>query len=265
MPSSRLALPGSALVLVTAMVSAGRAHVAPSENQNNRYIALAPLGDRVRLAYIVFMGEKPGALARQRMDSNGDGRLSKQEADRYAQSVATEVAARLDFTVDGRSVPIEWSSIDIGLGPPTVHGGAFAIDLVAWACLETGQVEHQLSLFDRFELPLPGESELSISDSPGITIDESRLGADPSPTRKRDFRWTGGPGLAKTDGYHMTFTVDPDLATFPSGSCPPPSALTETKTAAGSRWRLLWWAGGITLALGAFGALALLVRRRTGS
>src|SRR6185369_12131192 len=38
---------------------AGRAaaHVAPSVGDNNRYLKLTPLGDRVRLAYTVFYGD----------------------------------------------------------------------------------------------------------------------------------------------------------------------------------------------------------------
>ena len=37
-----------------------RRHVAPSVDDNNRYLKVTPLGDGVRLAYTVFFGEIPG-------------------------------------------------------------------------------------------------------------------------------------------------------------------------------------------------------------
>ena len=49
-----------AITLVTAQPA--RAHVAPSVDDNNRYVWVTPLGDRVRIAYTVLFGEIPGAM-----------------------------------------------------------------------------------------------------------------------------------------------------------------------------------------------------------
>jgi hypothetical protein len=196
------------------------AHVAPSERENNRYLLVAPLGDRVRLAYTVYMGQVPGRGARARMDADGDRRLSDGEARRYGDEVAAQVAPRLSIEVDGRPVDVAWQ-VDVGLGQPVTNAGAFAVDLVAWICLERPRERtvHRLRLRDRFHLPDPGETELSAEESPGVRITRSQLGSSAASPRRLDFRWMGGPGPAETAGYLMEFEVDPALAMFGGDGC----------------------------------------------
>ena len=55
------------------------AHVAPSVGDNNRYLKLTPMGDRVRLSYTVFYGEIPGAGMRGAIDANHDGTIDRAE------------------------------------------------------------------------------------------------------------------------------------------------------------------------------------------
>ncbi len=99
---AELALVAGAIGLLCALPSF--AHVAPSERENNRYILVAPLGDRVRLAYTVYMGQVPGRQARARMDANRDGRIDEDEARKYGEQVAAQSAPRLSLAVDG--VPV---------------------------------------------------------------------------------------------------------------------------------------------------------------
>src|SRR6476659_5617187 len=91
---------GLALALTLAAVQAA-AHVAPSVDDNNRYLKLTPLGDRVRLAYTVFYGEVPGAAMRQQLDANRDGTIDDAESSAFGEKLAAEVAASIDVTVDG--------------------------------------------------------------------------------------------------------------------------------------------------------------------
>lgn len=230
------------------------AHVAPSEFENNRYILLAPLGDRVRLAYTVWMGQEPGRQARRRMDRDRDGRLSEAEANEYGRQVAAQTEPRLTLIVDGRAIALEWDEIDVGLGEPVTDGGAFAIDLVEWICLAEPrkQLTHRVEFFDRFHIPEPGETELRAEESPGVRITRSDLGkpgADRAPPRL-DHRWMGGPGPAETEGYRLEFEVDPALATF-AGEC-------GARPSRGERSWLLAGAGG----LAALALVAVLLRRR---
>jgi hypothetical protein len=215
---ARLALVAGAIGLLFALPTF--AHVAPSERENNRYILVAPLGDRIRLAYTVYMGQVPGRQARQRMDANRDGRLDEEEARTYGVEVAAQSAPRLSLEVNGRPVAVQWEEIDVGLGQPVTDAGAFAVDLIAWICLDRPRerLTHRLRLRDGFHLPDPGESELRAEESPGVRIVRSSLGRGPD-TVRLDHRWTGGPGALETTGYDLEFVVDPGLAVFGGEAC----------------------------------------------
>ena len=215
---AELALVAGAIGLLCALPSF--AHVAPSERENNRYILVAPLGDRVRLAYTVYMGQVPGRQARARMDANRDGRIDEDEARKYGEQVAAQSAPRLSLAVNGVPVPIRWEEIDVGLGQPVTAAGAFAVDLIAWICLEQPRerLTHRLRLRDGFHLPDPGESELRAEESPGVRIVRSHLGPG-SDTLRLDYRWTGGPGQLETTGYDLEFVVDPALALYGGEAC----------------------------------------------
>ncbi len=238
------------------------AHVAPSERENNRYTVLAPVGDRLRLAYVVYMGEQPGHAARARIDRDRDGLISAEEAQRYADQVAAEVAPRLTVTVDGAPAKVRWHSADMSIDDPSAGGGSFAIDLVAWFCFDKGAAAHTVTYQDRFDLPVPGESELRAEESPGITITRSALGAEPGAgARPRlDYRWRGGSGPA-AQGYELAFSVDPASATF-LGPCPPPRG-AEPK-APRRRWPFLLAVGAVVV-LASLALWRFRLRGRTGS
>ena len=201
------------------------AHVAPSDRENNRYILLAPLGDRIRLAYTVYLGQVPGRQIRARMDADRDGRISDSEAQKYGDEIAAQAAPRLSLEVDGQPVAIQWHEVDVGLGQPVTAAGAFAVDLVAWICLDQPRerLAHRVRLRDGFQLPQPGESELRAEESPGVRITRTQLGSGRTETARLEYRWTGGPGPTEMDGYYLEFEVDPALATF-AGACDEPDA-----------------------------------------
>src|SRR6266545_4571338 len=70
--------------LAVAAVTVLSAHVAPSVDDNNRYVKVTPLADGFRLAYTVFFGEIPGAAERPSIDTNRDSRIDDGEAKRFA-------------------------------------------------------------------------------------------------------------------------------------------------------------------------------------
>ncbi|HUS69046.1 MAG TPA: hypothetical protein VMZ28_31130 [Kofleriaceae bacterium] len=251
------------LVGAAVLLGAGSAaaHVAPSERENNRYVVLAPVGDRLRLAYVVYMGEEPGRAARARIDRDRDGTISDDEAQRYAGEVAAQVAPRLAVTVDSAAVPVRWHSADLGIDDRSTAAGSFAIDLVAWFCFDRAAAAHTVRFQDRFDLPTPGESELRAEESPGIAVTRSTLGAEPAAaTRPRlDFRWRGGPGPA-AQGYELDFTVDPGRATF-LGPCPPPMSAPKAPR---RRWPFVLAIGAV-MVLAALAVRWKIVRARTGS
>src|SRR5439155_4694815 len=87
------------LALLSLVAARARAHVAPAVGDNNRYLKLTPLGDRVRLAYTVFYGEIPGAGLRGAIDVNHDGAIDDRESQAFGTRLAGEVAAALEITV----------------------------------------------------------------------------------------------------------------------------------------------------------------------
>src|SRR2546421_2274257 len=109
-PSTRsmLLLQVRALLIVVAITLLS-GHVTPSVDDNNRYLKLTPLGDRVRIAYTVFFGDNPGRLERQNIDANHDGTLSEDEAHAFGARLAGQVAGAIDLDVDGAGQTLTWS------------------------------------------------------------------------------------------------------------------------------------------------------------
>jgi len=239
-----------------AAATVAAAHVAPSVDDNNRYLKLTPLGDRVRLAYVIFYGEVPGARLRPSLDTDGDGSISEREGRAFGDRVGGEVAAALDVSIDGKQQRLAWSTISVGLGSSRVAAGSFSVDLVTNLCLPGVRGRHEVRLFDRFRVPRPGETEVKIEDSPGVRIDRARVGGRADPAGS--FRFAGPGGPLSESGLELAFTAG-DRALVPAdGAC-------GAGAAAGGRGGAS--AGAIVavaaaLAAGLAGATVLVRRRR---
>ena len=202
------------LVLTITFVTAiATAHVGPSKDDNNRYLKLTPQRDRVRLAYTVFFGEVPGARMRPAIDTDRDGVISEREAQAFGDKLADEVAASLDLNLDNTQHEVVWDQIVVGMGSPQVRGGAFSVDLVALLCVGPGTT-HELLLRDRFKLLSPGETEVKIEDTHGITNRIVKLGS----TTDHVIKFVGPGGPLADDGVHLTFDVT-DQAAAASSAC----------------------------------------------
>src|SRR5947207_3320745 len=103
-----ITLGGAMIAVITAALVAS-AHVAPSVDDNNRYLKLTPLGDRVRLAYVIFYGEVPGARVRAAIDADRDGAISDAESRAFGAKLGGELAAGLDVSVDSAPRRIAWA------------------------------------------------------------------------------------------------------------------------------------------------------------
>jgi len=208
------------VVLVLAItVAAGQAaaHIAPSVDDNNRYLKLTPAADRVRISYTVFFGEVPGAQTRRTIDTNRDGTISDDEASAFGTKIAGEVAPSLELTVDGKLQTVTWATVSVGMGSPRTDAGAFSIDLVAWACLPVARGRHTVLLRDRFRIPRPGETEAKVEDSPGVTIHRARVGTANDPTH--DYRFAGPGGPLADDGLDLEFTASDKAPLTADGTC----------------------------------------------
>ena len=217
----RTAAAACTAALVALPLASAYGHVAPSRDTNNRYLVLTPMRDRVRLAYTVYLGEVPGAQARQRMDTSRDGVIDDQEAEAYTGVLAESVRQNLRITADGSVQPLAWAEIHTGLGMAVTAGGALSVDLIGWLCLAEDTTRHTLTLRDHVRLPMPGETELRIQESPGITITRSALGIGDGDSAAANpvlaFQWNGGEVPLASQGHVLAFTVDSAAALMPAG------------------------------------------------
>lgn len=227
------------------------AHVAPSVDDNNRYIKITPFGDRVRIAYTVFFGEVPGAIQRRELDVDHDGTLTDAEAHVVGERLSADVRAGLELEIDGVVAPFIWSTVDVGMGTNAVAAGAFSIDLVASGCFATARGTHTIRLHDRFRLPHPGETELKVEDGMGIVIRKAHVGPADDPSH--DFKFAGPGGPLTDDGLELVIDAGPSSTVTPDATC---SAAPE-KTS-----RAVLYAG-IGAALAVLAGIAWLLRRRT--
>jgi hypothetical protein len=166
-----------ALAAVAAATGSAVAHVAPSEDTNNRYVKLTAMADRVRIAYTILVGEQPGRTTRRGLDTDGDGTISDAEADAWGDDLAEAVRTKIQVQLDGSAVPFMWSEVSVGMDDRRVAGGAFSVDMIAWLCTPGGGPRHELTLVDRFALTPAGETEVRVADEPGIRVDVAKVGA----------------------------------------------------------------------------------------
>ncbi|MFT3692807.1 MAG: hypothetical protein QM831_06685 [Kofleriaceae bacterium] len=233
------------------ITSRAAAHVAPSVDDNNRYLKVTPFGDRVRIAYTVFFGEVPGAIQRREMDANHDGQVSEPEAQQLGEKLAEDVRAGLELEVDGVVSPFIWSNVEVGLGTNAVAAGSFSIDLVASGCFTTARGHHTIRLHDRFRMPHPGETEIKIEDGMGIAIAKAHVGPADDPTH--DYKFAGPGGPLTDDGLELIIDAGPKSTVTPDATC---------SAAPARRSHVLVYVA-IGCALAVLGAVALVLRRRT--
>lgn len=229
------------------LVRPARGHVQPSVDANNRYLKLSPMGDRVRLAYTVLFGERPGAALRRRLDRDRDGQVSAAEADALGKDLGAALRPAVEIAIDGAPVAWQWARIDVGLGSSATSAGALSVDLIAWLCTPGG-AEHTLALRDEYVVDAAGDTELKLEDGPGVTLGARLLGGDPMPSA--DASWTG-PGGPITRGLELHYRVDDGALRPKDGRC---AAARPPRSPA--RWPYLA-AAAVLLA-----AAALLARRR---
>ena len=233
--------------LVLSITAHAQAHVAPSVDDNNRYLKVTPMGDRVRVAYTVFFGEVPGAQTRPSLDTDHDKTISDAEAAAFGQKLARQVADGLEVELDGQIHPITWTEISVGMGSPAVAAGTFSVDLVAWVCASRGA--HTLRLRDRFRITRPGETEVKVEDSPGVTLVRAHVG--PADDPQHDFHFVGPGGPISDDGLELAYDATARAPVTPDVVC-----------AAGPRGGHMLLAVLVGLGLAAAAGVGVLVVRR---
>jgi len=248
---------GVRLALAVAAVTALSGHVAPSVDDNNRYLKLTPLADRVRLAYTVFYGELPGRTERAAIDTDHDGAISEAEGHAFGLDVAAKVASSLVLDVDGKPTPVRWDTIDVGMGTPSAQAGSFSIDLVAYVCFDRAGGDHRVLVHDRFRLPHPGETEVRVEDSPGVRVERAHVGAAEDPSF--DYRFIGPGGPLEDDGLELAYSAGDKAPRTADGRCRGPGG------ASAGAGRMAVVVAGVAIAVAAIAGALLLRRRRAAA
>lgn len=208
--------------LIALASASAAAHVAPALGDNNRYLKLTPLGDRVRLAYTIFYGEVPGRALRAQLDKNGDGAIDDRETDAFGERIARDVARSVIIAIDGVPAPVVWSQVVVGLATPRTAAGAFSIDLVASLCLTRPRGPHAILLRDAYPLERPGETEVKLEDSPGVTITRSRIGG--AEDEAHDYKLVGPSGALETEGLDAQLVITDQAPVTADATCAAPAA-----------------------------------------
>jgi hypothetical protein len=237
------------------------AHVAPSATENNRYLKLTVEADRVRLSYTVFFGDRPGAGERLRMDRSGDGLIDDAEKRQFGDELRVALAPQVAVELDGQPILAVWKVADVGLGLPQTSGGAFAVDLVLDMPTGARTGTHSVWIDDRFAVPLPGETEVRVEESPGVRVAAAHLGREGTGVQLR-YAFKGAPRTPGERALLVSYTVSAEAAAEAASARPAGSTSGDALPGAGTpparkpRGRALW------LALGALGmgAMVLAVR-----
>jgi hypothetical protein len=240
-----------ATLAVAGAMGSAAAHVAPSETENNRYLKITPAADRVRLAYTVFYGEEPGRQFRAQIDADHDGQVSDAEAHAFGIARSADVAAAMEVTLDGKTLPIGWQTVAVGMGSPQTSAGSFSIDFITTVCT-SGSGTHTLLLRDRFRIPNPGETEAKVEDALGIDIDHTHIGVIQDPSN--DYKFVGPGGPLMDDGITVAFTVT-DKAPMQDAACKSAAAPTSK-----TKPRIVFAAIGAGIGLGV--AIVMARKRR---
>jgi hypothetical protein len=237
-------------VIAVAAVTILSGHVAPSVDDNNRYVKVTPMAGGARLAYTVFFGEVPGASERRLLDTNRDGRIDPGEAKTFGDKLAAEIAANLVVDTAGKTTPVRWSIVDVGLGNEAVAAGSFSVDMIAYLCV-AGSGRHDVHLRDSFRIPRPGETEVKVDDSPGVTVTRAQVGDADDP--RHDYRFVGAGGPLTDAGLEVEWTATAQAPLMPPGTCAAPAA----PGAGGRGWLVPLIAAGVIAA----GASAVMLAR----
>ena len=241
-----------ALFVLAVTAGLAAAHVSTSVDDNNRFLKVTPLGDRVRLAYTVLFGDNPGRAMRPAMDANRNGLIDDDEAQSFGAKLAHDVGDALDLDVDGKPYPMAWAEVAVGMGSAQTAGGTFSVDLVGYLCLAAPRGAHHVQLRDHFRLTRPGETEVKIEDSPGVAISRARLGRIDDPGL--DFRFAGPAGPLAEGGLDLAFEASDRAVVAHDGLC----AIGDPRGGGHALWIGLGVGGAAALGVVAI----LLIRRR---
>jgi hypothetical protein len=157
----------------------------------NRYVKVTLLSpDEVRLAYTVMFGAAPAVRERKAADANADGVLDEAETRALGARLRSELVSGLKLEADGQRLEPVFDPAMVGLAGPEVGPSPFSVDLVTRLRL-SHRDDHTLHFDDSTELPLLGETEVRVEESPSTRLIASHRGAPGGTERETRFLFRG--------------------------------------------------------------------------
>lgn len=228
------------------MTSVASAHLGHIVLSAERYLKMDAASDEVRLVVSLTLGPTEGRRVLEAADGDGDGTVTRAEADAYMAKWGEGLETDLPVTVDGHPVQVAWGEPylePIGRVQPTRAN----VEMVAHVPLERGQ--HTVAMRDRMRVEVFDRTDVAFRAHGGARLVASGWGERPSdPTPALAF----GPDLPRPEGGGVLTAVY-DI----------PGSPDEDDETAGS-WPL-WAAGGGALLLAVVAWIAVLRRTRRKS
>jgi len=141
------------------------------------------------------------------MDSNKDGNLSKKERKTFAQPWATSASEKISVRIDGEPINLQWKEIYIGVGTPKVYSTPFSVDFNAWLCIPTKNGNNKVWIQHKLHIPMPGETEVRIEESPGVHLNHSFVGNNVKKSQT-EFKWLGKQAPLSENPLQIEFRVE---------------------------------------------------------
>lgn len=166
------------IALLAAGARTAAAHPENAPTLVNRYVTVMVSGGRLQIFVALLFGEIPARRERQRLDIDGDKRISPTERQSGARRWREAAAALASLTIDGAPARFTGGGADIQLGAEeNVATKPLVIETHEWRPLEPG--EHMIRVDLVEDPPDAGETEVGVELETGWDLLSSRQGNGP--------------------------------------------------------------------------------------
>ncbi|MDQ3255655.1 MAG: sulfite exporter TauE/SafE family protein [Acidobacteriota bacterium] len=182
-PSFSLPFRGVLFVAILLAILVGQVAAHPLGNFTINHFARVEAGaERVRVRYVVDMAEIPTFQQSQAIDTDADGKLSKEELDAYLVRVVPHYAEGLVVTVDGARVAMKPTAQNISM--PKGNGGLPTLRVEAKLEGElppgaTGDIR-QVRFENNNHRERAGWYEIVVAPAPGASVFDSTAYGSPA-------------------------------------------------------------------------------------
>lgn len=149
------------LLLLCTHARADHGEVPLRVNQYLRFQVVS--SSEVRLSYAIFLGVLVAMPYRQEADRDHNGRLDEAEQRALGQRLASELAQRLDLSLDGRRATLHFDEVRTALDGDAVGPWAFSLHLGTSLYADAG-ARHRVRLRGVVPLPPLGEASVWVSE-----------------------------------------------------------------------------------------------------